>query len=245
MKHLGRSGEHPFTGIQSRPARILDFLDFTAAFANNGPHPRIGDHELDGDRTTTRDGRLVEWLIIYSSHDETECLYAREIDVYRLKHMTCLRYGVQWTADVQNTLRIAWNALRHHYARPAFLPDLVYVRTAFPDDDGSVLGNDETAHVDVRGGRRRVGGRAAGSTRGGRRRSVGTAFPSSGRVCTVGVPWLLRRGWGGRGGVVNGGRSLHGYVASNGCSRQVRLRCSGFIRGSASVRPFVLRLVSV
>ena len=74
MKHLGRSGEHPFTGIQSRPACILDFLDFAAPFANNGPHPRIGDHKLDGDRTTARDGRLVEWLIIYSSNNKAERL---------------------------------------------------------------------------------------------------------------------------------------------------------------------------
>lgn len=76
MKHLSRSWKHPLASVQPCSTGILYLFDLAPPFADDGPHPRVRDHELDSYRAATGDGRFVERLVIYSSYDETECLYA-------------------------------------------------------------------------------------------------------------------------------------------------------------------------
>lgn len=67
-----------------------------------------------------------------------------------------LGYSVERTADVEDALWVSGNALRNHNTSAALFTDLVDVGAALPNDDRSVLGDDEAAHVDV--GRGRSGG---------------------------------------------------------------------------------------
>ena len=64
-----------------------------------------------------------------------------------------LGYGVKGSTDVEDALWITGNAFRHHNTSPTLLPYLVYMRTAFTDDDGRVLSNYQAAHMDIGCGR--------------------------------------------------------------------------------------------
>lgn len=73
---LGGRGEHALAGVESGAAGVLNFFDLAAALADDGAHARVGDHELDGDSATAWHGGLVVWLIVDSSHDQSERLVA-------------------------------------------------------------------------------------------------------------------------------------------------------------------------
>ena len=68
---------------------------------------------------------------------------------HTLSSKTYLGYGIQGTADIEDTLRIAWDALGHHDASTALLADFINMRAALANDDRCILRHNKASHVDV------------------------------------------------------------------------------------------------
>ena len=57
--------------------------------------------------------------------------------------------SIEGSADIENAFWVAWNALRHHDTSTALLADFVDMGASSANDDGSILSDDETAHMYV------------------------------------------------------------------------------------------------
>ena len=69
---LGGAGQHSLARMQTSTAGFLDFLDFAALATDNRSHMRVGNNEAERGSTGTRQGRLVEWLVIDAAHQQAK-----------------------------------------------------------------------------------------------------------------------------------------------------------------------------
>jgi hypothetical protein len=67
---------------------------------------------------------------------------------FHRKKKTNLRDRVERSTDVENTLGVTRDTLRDHNTGATLFPDFVNVSTSLANDNGCVLGDYETAHVD-------------------------------------------------------------------------------------------------
>ena len=72
--YLGGPGQHAFTRIQPRTARVLYLFYFRTLFPNDRSHPRVGNHEFDSHCTTSRNRGLLKWFVIDPANNETKRL---------------------------------------------------------------------------------------------------------------------------------------------------------------------------